>query len=89
MLKKRFLRYNLSRDNTHEYASVLNNNFIDFHIKSFNDFLQGNIDHKQRLPIGLQGIILDFFPITPSKSTIKIDFVHSIRPISLSCLGFQ
>ncbi len=49
--------------------------FLDIQLKSYHDFLQGNIAPAVRRPVGLQHVFNDHFPISDSRDRYLLEFI--------------
>ena len=48
---------------------------LEHQVDSYSDFLQMDIPAHEREPVGLQGILLNFFPIEDKERRVRIEFV--------------
>ena len=50
--------------------------FLEVQLKSFNDFVQPDVQPEERTEIGLQSVFKDHFPITDSRERYLLEFIH-------------
>ncbi len=68
--------YRRYRKNFSKIKEVLEiSNLIDVQKKSYEKFLQANVDPEQREPVGLQGVFKTVFPIKDFYETASLEFV--------------
>ncbi len=64
----------LLRDNSH-YLKYVSDNDVNFHIRSFERFLQLDKDSKNREVIGLEKVFRKFFPMEYTKKQVSIEYL--------------